>query len=346
MADNRIIKTSEQFLYSGVGPLDSKQAPVQSASELNTLTAYEGQRIYVINDGCDYVFKKNLGTYQWCKEDIMALSASVISTNISLGKLKTTVDEHFSNYINYTVNTNKTISAITTGLTYVKNNYLQNLNIKGVETSNPNLGYSKTEKSGSTVNANLYVGTVENSQEKISLPTWMIYQNKNDSSDVLNMVLGYTDNNWVIYDINSERFIKDNIEKNFLPSEEKKGSLVVKGLFYYESGTTRPSSRSACPYFLIPEIFPTIMINKDGYYNESAEYKLISSGGSVTTAVASWLATTSDVRKNLIGLNKRIYKSKNIIEEKLSTIEKKVEDISTGGTSGGAAPSVINGGTF
>jgi hypothetical protein len=77
MADNRIIKTSEQFLYSGVGPLDSKQAPVQSASELNTLTAYEGQRIYVINDGCDYVFKRKGWKYQWVKEEISEISSKV-----------------------------------------------------------------------------------------------------------------------------------------------------------------------------------------------------------------------------------------------------------------------------
>ena len=60
MADNTQ-KFSKQFQYTGEGPLDTKQIPVENVASLpSPLKAYEGQTITVLSDDegqiSDYVF--------------------------------------------------------------------------------------------------------------------------------------------------------------------------------------------------------------------------------------------------------------------------------------------------
>ena len=49
--NDNVQKFSDQFQYTGEGPLDKKQAPVQDLSQLpSPLKAYEGQTVTVLSD--------------------------------------------------------------------------------------------------------------------------------------------------------------------------------------------------------------------------------------------------------------------------------------------------------
>lgn len=60
--DNKVQKFSDQFQYTGEGPLDKKQTPVEDLSQLpSPLKAYDGQTVTVLSDHVgetsDWVFK-------------------------------------------------------------------------------------------------------------------------------------------------------------------------------------------------------------------------------------------------------------------------------------------------
>lgn len=68
-SDSKVQKFSDQFQYTGEGPLDKKQVPVENISQLPTqLKAYEGQTVTVLRDDIgetsDWVFRNG----EWVKK--------------------------------------------------------------------------------------------------------------------------------------------------------------------------------------------------------------------------------------------------------------------------------------
>lgn len=66
---SNVKKFSNQFQYNGEGPLDNKQEPVETVSQLpNPLKAYEGQTVTVLIDDkgetSDWIYREN----KWVKK--------------------------------------------------------------------------------------------------------------------------------------------------------------------------------------------------------------------------------------------------------------------------------------
>lgn len=296
MADNRIIKTSEQFLFSGVGPLDYKQAPVQNSTELNTLTAYEGQRVYVVQEQCDYIFMKSEGQCSWLKQPNLNNLESL--TNQLSGNVKTVSDNV------KTVSGN--VQTVSGEVSTIKSKYVNDVSVYPKEDS----GY--TELCGA--------GTVYGE-------THFLFAGISSNTLTLSAQTRKIEDSWLV------TYYKTYTIRHKTTKEEKAIRFMTHygwDIHYDRAIQAEYWDANYQKFYFKTIDYPTI------YGVSSANWEIISHSDEVACIdYYSGLADAWDVKNNLSKL-----------ENKITEVKKEVDEISTGGTSSGEAPSIIRGGTF
>lgn len=291
MADNRIIKTSEQFLFSGVGPLDYKQAPVQERTELNTLTAYEGQRVYVVQEQCDYIFMKNKGQYSWLKQPNLYFLESL--THQLSGQVQTVSGN---------------VKTVSGEVNTIKSNYVNKVSVV------PKDGSGYTELSGA--------GTVYVFGE-----THFLSAGISSNTLTLSAQTRKIEDSWLV------TYYKTYTIRHKTTKEERDIRFMshYRWDIHYDRAYQAEYWDADYQKFFFKTIdYPTV------HKGSKNDWEIISHSDEVAGIdYYSGLADAWDVKNNLSKL-----------ENKITEVKKEVDEISTGGTSSGEAPSIIRGGTF
>lgn len=282
MADNRIIKTSEQFLFSGVGPLDYKQAPVQNSTELNTLTAYEGQRVYVVHEQRDYIFMKQQGQYSWVRQPNLKILES------------------------YTYQLSGNVQTVSGEVSTIKSEYVKDVSVFPKEDS----GYTELCGAGTVYGETHFLSAgISSNTLTLSAQTRKI------------------EDSWLV------TYYKSYTIRHKTTKEEREIRFYTHyhwGIHYDRAFQAEYWDATNQKFYFKTIDYPTV------HKGSKNDWEIISHSDEVACIdYYSGLADTWDVKNNLSKL-----------ENKITEVKKEVDEISTGGTSSGEAPSIIRGGTF